>query len=336
MAKTNQYSALLALLLCAGLAAGANGALEVGFYDHSCPKAESTVFEVVRQAFLKSREVAPGLIRMHFHDCFVRGCDGSVLIDSTANNTAEKDSPVNNPSLHGFDVIETAKSRLEAICPNTVSCADIVAFAARDSTKLASPYQYPLGSDVPAGRRDGIISLASEVTTNIPAPTFNVSQLTQSFASKGLSQMDMVILSGAHSIGVSHCTSFVTRLYNFSATIPTDPSLDPLLADILKKKCPQGSPSNNITTVFMDTYTPETIDNLYYNGLLEKHGLFTSDATLLTDRNTATVVKASAGRRHLRTWQERFAAAMVSMGKIIELTGNEGEIRRNCSLINSS
>lgn len=148
--------------------------------------------------------------------------------------------------------------------------------------------------------------------------------------------MSGCIHAGAHTIGVSHCVAFVTRLYNFSSTVPTDPSLDPKYAALLKKKCPPGSANNNITTVFMDTFTPETVDNLYYNGLLLKLGLFTSDAALLTDTNTATVVNASAGRRHLRTWQERFAAAMVNMGLIIELTGNEGQIRRKCSVINSS
>lgn len=53
-----------------------------------------------------------------------------------------------------------------------------------------------LGYDVPAGRRDGIVSLASETLTNLPPPTFNVDQLTQLFANKGFTQEEMVTLSG--------------------------------------------------------------------------------------------------------------------------------------------
>lgn len=142
--------------------------------------------------------------------------------------------------------------------------------------------------------------------------------------------------AGAHSIGVSHCTAFVSRLYNFSSTFQTDPSLDPKYADLLKEKCPRGSPNNNLTTVFMDVFTPKTLDNLYYDGLQIKRGLFTSDATLLTDPNTKTVVDDSSGRNNLCKWQRNFAAAMIKMGMIIELSGNQGEIRRKCNVVNRS
>ncbi|KAJ6294741.1 hypothetical protein OIU76_022759 [Salix suchowensis] len=302
--------------------------LAVGFYTSSCKMAEFIVKTEVRNGFIKNKGVAAGLVRMHFHDCFVRGCDASVLLDSTASNTAEKDSPVNNPSLRGFEVIDNAKARLETACKGIVSCADILAFAARDSVEITGGFGY----DVPAGRRDGRVSRASEVLTNLPPPTFNVDQLTTNFANKGFSQEEMVTLSGGHTIGRSHCTSFSSRLYNFNGTTSQDPTLDATYAARLKQLCPQGSTDPSLV-VPMNPASPATTDAGYYLDVLANRGLFTSDHTLLTNAATATQVNINA--RDSMLWKRKFAAAMLKMSKLGVLTGNAGEIRTNCRVINS-
>uniref|UniRef100_A0A8R7PXY9 Plant heme peroxidase family profile domain-containing protein n=1 Tax=Triticum urartu TaxID=4572 RepID=A0A8R7PXY9_TRIUA len=88
-----------------------------------------------------------------------------------------------------------------------VSCADILAFAARDSINLTGGnalYQ------VPAGLRDGNISTADSVF-GLPSPNLTADGLIQSFKDKTLTAEEMVILSGAHTLGRSHCDSFIFR-----------------------------------------------------------------------------------------------------------------------------
>lgn len=212
-----------------------------------------------------------------------------MLIDSTPNNSAEKSS-IPNLSLRGFEVIDRAKTLLELLCPNTVSCADILAFAARDSAALVGNINY----QVPSGRRDGRVSIANEALANLPPPFFNLQQLIDSFARKNLTEEEMVTLSGAHSIGVAHCAAFTNRLYNFSSTSSVDPTLNPTYAAFLQSQCPPNSNFTDPKVLPMDTITPTLLDNNYYVGLLKNLGLFTSDQALLT----STVSKQMVGCPH--------------------------------------
>ena len=72
----------------------------------------------------------------------LKGCDASVLLDSSDQIVSEKESPPNS-SLRGFDFIELIKSKLEEVCPGVVSCADILVLAARESVAMViTPIPY--------------------------------------------------------------------------------------------------------------------------------------------------------------------------------------------------
>jgi len=260
----------------------------------------------------------------------LQGCDASVLLDSTSGNTAEKDAPPNT-SLRGFEVIDSAKTRLEQACFGVVSCADVLAFAARDALALVGGNAY----QVPSGRRDGNVSVAQETNGNLPPPTASVSQLNQIFGSKGLSQADMVTLSGAHTIGSAHCSSFDSRLYSYGPNAAgQDPSMDPTYLAALTQQCPQQPASGGGAdgTVAMDPVTPTALDTNYYASIVAKRGLLASDQALLADPTTAAQVVAYTNSPD--TFQTDFAAAMVKMGAIGVLTGTAGTIRANCRVAN--
>ncbi|XP_049405623.1 peroxidase 3-like [Solanum stenotomum] len=317
------------ILMC--ILVSSNAQLQQNFYAKSCPKAEKIILDYVHKHIPNAPSLAAALIRMHFHDCFVRGCDASVLLNftsSTGNQTEKFGIP--NLTLRGFSFIDNVKKIIEDECPGVVSCADIVALVARDSVVVTGGPSW----SVPTGRRDGRISNASETLTDIPAPTSNFSTLQNDFAKKGLDLKDLVLLSGAHTIGVSHCSSFSTRLYNFTGTFGTeDPSLDSEYAANLKaNKC--KSINDNTTIVEMDPGSFRTFDLSYYKLLLKRRGLFQSDAALTTSTTTKSYIdQLVAGS--LKEFYAEFAQSMEKMGRIEVKTGSDGEIRKHCAVVNS-
>ncbi|XP_075488162.1 peroxidase 24-like [Primulina tabacum] len=292
-----------------------------------CPQAEQIVRRITWNRVGKDPTLAAKLLRVHYHDCFVRGCDASILLDTVGTNQSEKDARP-NLTLGGFEVIDDIKTQIEQSCPpGIVSCADILALAARDAVSL------PFGRsmwNVLTGRKDGRVSLLSDVAGNLPSPFSNFSTLENLFANKGLDINDLVALSGAHTIGVAHCGAFSRRLFDFTGKGDTDPSLDPTYAAFLKTRCP--NPANPATVVGMDPNSVLSFDSHYFIAVNQSMGLFQSDAALLTNPTSAGIVRRFQSTRN---FFNQFAASMVKMGGIQVLVGeNAGEIRKNCRVVN--
>ncbi|PKI73959.1 hypothetical protein CRG98_005652 [Punica granatum] len=304
------------------------GYLYPQFYDHSCPKAQEIVKMVVAKAVAKEARMAASLLRLHFHDCFVKGCDASLLLDSTGSIVSEKRSNPNRNSARGFEVLDEIKSALEKECPHTVSCADILALAARDSTVLTGgPYW-----EVPLGRRDSRGASLSGSNNNIPAPNNTFQTILTKFKLQGLDIVDLVALSGSHTIGNARCTSFRQRLYNQTGNGKPDFTLDQSYAAQLRGRCPRSGGDQNL--FFLDFVSPVHFDNSYFKNLLAYKGLLSSDQILVTQNQASMeLVKKYAENNEL--FFEHFAKSMVKMGNISPLTGSRGEIRKHCRKMNS-
>ncbi|KAL0460042.1 UNVERIFIED_CONTAM: Peroxidase 60 [Sesamum latifolium] len=123
-----------------GQCRGGDVPLQVGFYRGKCGIAdvEAIVGRVVLAQFMKDTTITAALLRMQFHDCFVNGCDASILLDG--NNTEKTAGP--NLSVRGYEIIDAAKAAVEAICPGVVSCADIIVIATRDAVALDRLYNF--------------------------------------------------------------------------------------------------------------------------------------------------------------------------------------------------
>lgn len=319
--------ALVAIVLSSTPAAAAQ--LRQNYYATTCPNVEKIVQTAVANKFRQTFVTIPATLRLFFHDCMVGGCDASMIVASTPGNKAEKDHD-DNLSLagDGFDTVMKAKAAVDAVpgCKNRVSCADILALAARDVIVLAGGPSYP----VELGRLDGLSSRAASVNGNLPQPSFNLDQLNRLFNSKGLSQTDMIALSASHTVGFSHCSKFSNRIYNFSARNPVDPTLNRQYATQLQGMCPRNVDPR--IAIDMDPTTPRKFDNAYFGNLIQGKGLFTSDQVLFTDTRSRQTVMNWASNRN--AFNAAFIQAMTKLGRVGVKTGRNGNIRFDCGRLN--
>lgn len=189
----------------------------------------------------------------------MQGCDASLMLKG--NNTEQSDP--GNRSVGGFSVIDGAKRVIEIFCPETVSCADIIALAARDAVEVVSliylfsphcmycscifslsvsSYNFGLNNktgeqaggpriQIPTGRRDGMVSAASNVRPNIVDTSFTMDEMAKLFNSKGLTLDDLVILSGYYCFS---SIKLLMELILFSSLLLLDTELKPYFGLVLK------------------------------------------------------------------------------------------------------
>jgi peroxidase len=291
-----------------------------------------------------------------------QGCDGSILLDDTSTFTGEKGAGPNANSVRGFEVIDAIKAQVEASCRATVSCADILALAARDGVNLVSILttapidlstvdtgacanrlllalhvvhtwlthclvRMQLGGptwSVPLGRKDSRTASQSAANANLPGPGSSLATLITMFGNQGLSARDMTALSGAHTIGRSQCQFFRSRIYT------PEPNVNASFAALRQRTCPRSGGDANLAP--FDVQTPDGFDNAYYQNLLQQKGLLHSDQELFNGGSQDALVRQYSSNP--ATFSSDFVTAMIKMGNLLPSAGTRTEVRLNCRKVN--
>lgn len=300
-----------------------NPGLALNFYKESCPQAEDLIKSQVKLLYKRHKNTAFSWLRNIFHDCAVQSCDASLLLDSTRRSVSEKEMD-KSFGMRNFKYIETIKEAVERECPGVVSCADILVLSARDAiVEIGGPY-IPLKT----GRRDGRKSRAPLLEQYLPEHNDSISSVLDKFSAIGIDTPGVVALLGAHSVGRTHCTKLVHRLYP-----EVDPNINPDHVPHMLKKCPDPIPHPKaVQYVRNDRGTPMKLDNNYYRNILDDMGLLQVDHDLAHDRRTRPIVKKMA--KNQAYFFREFARAIALLSENNPLTGDKGEIRKRCNVAN--
>ncbi|XP_062171449.1 peroxidase A2-like [Alnus glutinosa] len=329
--SSSSYCTVIGLFLAFLLGGSScNGQLTPTFYNETCSNVTSIVRGVIEQALLTDTRIGASLIRLHFHDCFVNGCDGSILLNNTDTIESEKEAAPNNNSVRGFGVVDDIKTALESACPGIVSCADILAIASEASVSLAGGPSW----DVLLGRRDGTTANRSGANLALPGPSETIAAIKLKFSNVGLNTTDVVALSGAHTFGRARCLTFGNRLYNFTGVGDSDPTLNSTYLETLKGICAENGTGTDLTN--LDLTTPDAFDNKYYSNLQVNEGLLQSDQELFSTTGEDTIDIVNNYSANQTAFFASFVASMIKMGNISVLTGTQGEIRLNCAAVNAN
>ncbi|KAK7315291.1 hypothetical protein VNO77_33831 [Canavalia gladiata] len=292
--------------------------LSWGYYT-LCPLIGTIVRNNLNGVFKQNSGVAPGLLRLFFHDCFAQGCDASILLNGDGEDDEKQHDANIGIRSEAIEVVEDLRSSLSLLCPfASVSCSDILVLAASEAV-------YQLGGpelDVPLGRKDSLTFNAS-APDELPSPFSKTDEILEAFAAKNFDAEEVVALSGAHTYGRAHCPTFFNRIAE------TDPPIDADFRNKIAATCPDEESFN---TMNLDVRTPEKFDNMYYINLLNRQGLFTSDQDLASNSKTKEIVNKFASDQ--KAFFDKFADAFVKVSQLNVITDKNykgrGEVRKRC------
>ncbi|GJT39615.1 heme peroxidase [Tanacetum coccineum] len=196
---------------------------------------------------------------------------------------------------------------------------DILTIAARDSVVVLGGPSWK----VKLGRRDSTTASKATANANLPSPFMDLPALIKNFEDQGLDEEDLVVLSGAHTLGFAQCFTFRDHIYN-------DKNIDPAFAGQLRTICPRVGGDSNLAPL---DPTPSSFDTKYFDNLMRRRGVLKSDQVLFNNGETGELV--SEYNEDNTKFFKDFAKSMIKMGKINLLTGNRGQVRDNCRRVNS-
>ncbi|KAM0822365.1 hypothetical protein ACQ4PT_071542 [Festuca glaucescens] len=229
----------------------------------------------------------------------------------------------------------------------TASCADAVAFTAREATYVLSNGKIKYDIDGP-GRKDGVVSAVEDPAKFLPAPTYYYEELLTNFTSKGFTKTDLVALSSAHSIGVAHplAFSFADRFlptatfgqnqigpyYRSFMLLETKDLTDPQVQLNIRDMAPTTEKLSGYKPNGVNTSAVDVLANSYYNANLQNMVLFTYDSALRA--NAEQLLEDY--KKDANLWSTAFGAAMTKLSNTLKAEGPlfEDGNRKKCSATN--
>ncbi|KAL3626611.1 hypothetical protein CASFOL_030160 [Castilleja foliolosa] len=301
--------------------------LSYNFYDQICPQVEHIIRAGVESASIGDPTTPSALLRLMFHDCQVQGCDASILLEPHGHMT--KFSEMASSKSFGVrkrDFINLMKSTVEAVCPQMVSCSDIIIMAAREAVAFSGGPRI----NVPLGRRDTSnppnFTLAD---VSLPSPDVGVDEMLRIFAKHGMSIQDSVAILGSHTLGITHCSNLESRLYN-QQNRPGDEIINQAYENTLKLKCPHVGPTpSKFISFVQNDFTAVLFDNQYFVNSINGLGVLKIDTQMPLDSRTRPFVEKFASDES--AFFDAFSSAFVKLSRSNVLTGNQGVIRTSCN-----